>query len=275
MIIGNIFMLSVPLLLVSFGALISEQSGRMAVFAEGVINLCAFLCFLFVTLTHSLFLGTTLAIFFSTLFIVLVAIALEYTKANPFLTSLGLNLFISGTISCISSLIYKTSGVLVQDTFSFDALSVRFISSIIGFLLLTIGILFLFFTKMGLYIRITGTSPDVLLAKGVNVARCKIVSWGLASFFASTCGAILAIRLSAFTPNISSGKGYLALACVFLGKKTVKGVILSVIAITITEYIAINFQNFFPEISKTFLLALPYIAALVFIFLQKNKTDVE
>ena len=60
-IILNILVSSVPLLLASAGALISEYAGVLAVFIDGIINLSAFLTFLFAYYTGSTFVACLLS----------------------------------------------------------------------------------------------------------------------------------------------------------------------------------------------------------------------
>ncbi|MBQ9630431.1 MAG: ABC transporter permease [Treponema sp.] len=267
--------MSSPLLLSSFGALVSEYSGRMAVFAEGVINLSVFLCYLFVVKTGSVFFGITLSLLSCTIFIFFVAIIIEKFNANPFLASLGLNLFMNALISCISVLVFKTRGVLSSDKFLFLPQQMRIITTLATFTLLTLCITFLFFTRSGLYLRITGSDSKVLKSHGINVPWCRVSAWCIASFCASCSGCILSLRLSSFVPNISSGRGWLSLAAVFLGCKNVWATLIAAFAMTFAEYIASNIQNIFPNIASPVLIALPYVIALVFILFQNDNEQTE
>jgi len=68
-------------------------------------------------------------------------------------------------------------------------------------------------------------------------------------------------------PNISSGRGWLALAAVFLGRRTGWGTVSAVIVLCAAEYFAANLQNVFQNIASPLLIALPYIASLALIVL--------
>ena len=108
----DILILWTPLLLISFGALVTEYAGMIAIFTDGIINLSAFLCFLFLFLTENIVLSLILSFLLSSFFIILVAEFTEKTESNPFLTALAVNLFSSGFISLLSTQIFKTKGVL-------------------------------------------------------------------------------------------------------------------------------------------------------------------
>jgi simple sugar transport system permease protein len=264
----NIFFLSAPLMLASFGALLSEYAGRTAVFIDGIINLSAFLCYAFTVQTKSAAAGCILSLCCCILFIFLFLKAVEHVHANPFLASLALNIFSGALVSLISVELFNTRGVLTSPFFSFPAQAARTATSGAACLIIILSIILLFTTKQGLYLRITGTDADVLVSKGINAAAGRTASWCLAAFYASCSGCVLTLRLSSFVPNISSGNGWLALAAVFLGKRTCAGTCAAVLAICTGEYFASNLQNVFPNISAPMLISLPYITALLLLFLE-------
>ena len=81
----EILIISTPLLLIATGTLFSELCGILAVFCDGIVNLGAFLFFLFTYLTQNIFLGILLSLFFCCFFIYTISLLTEKTKANPFL----------------------------------------------------------------------------------------------------------------------------------------------------------------------------------------------
>ena len=263
----NIALLSAPLLLASFGALTSEYSGRMAVFLDGIINLSAFFCYAFSVLTGSFIAGVFLSVFCCMLIIFVSIRAVESLHANPFLASLGLNLFTGALASVISVALFGTRGVLTSPLFSFPAASARLWTGVVALVFTAAGFAFLYGTKYGLYIRITGKDADVLVSRGIDVSACRTAAWCIAAFYGSLAGCILSFRLSSFVPNISSGRGWLALAAVFLGRRTGWGMTAAVIVLCAAEYVAANLQNVFQNIASPLLIALPYIASLALIVL--------
>ncbi|MFA6856922.1 MAG: ABC transporter permease [Treponema sp.] len=274
-IILNILFLSAPLMIASLGALISEYAGRTAVFIDGIINLSAFLCYAFTVLTKSVVTGCLFSLISCTAFIFLFQKAVEHTHANPFLASLALNIFSGALVSLLSVKLFGTRGVLTSAFFVFPAATTRIVTSGAACSVIIISIVLLFATKKGLYLRITGSDPDVLRSRGINVAAGIRAAWSLAAFYASCAGCILTLRLSSFVPDISSGSGWLALAAVFLGKRTCTGTCAAVLVICTGEYFASNLQNIFPNISAPILISLPYITALTLLFLEPdiNKKD--
>ena len=127
------------------------------------------------------------------------------------------------------------------------------------------AVIFLKYSRHGLYVRIAGSDADVLKAKGVNPGNIKSLSWCLSALYGSLAGILLAIRLSSFVPNISSGRGWMALAAVFLGKKKPLRIVAAVLIFCFADLLAANIQNYIPGIPSSFLISLPYLVSLILI----------
>lgn len=267
---------SLPLLFASTGALISEYTGVMAIFTDGMINLSSFLAFAFSVKTGSAAAGCILAALISTAFIILAALFTEKSKANPFITGIGINLLTGGIISVCSISWFGTKGVLSQATisgtsglppFAFSLTSVRFAGTP-AMLLSALVIAALWWglkhTYWGLRTRVTGSSGAVLSARGVNPAFYRISAWGTAGVCASWAGILCTLRLSSFVPNVSAGRGWLALAAVFLGRRTMAGTLAAAVVFTAAETAINSISAGNSVISPTMLLAIPYLSALLF-----------
>lgn len=256
---------SCPLILASFGALISEYAGCLAMFMEGLISLAAFLTYTFTVLTHSFLLGTILSSICCMILVTAFSLATEKLKSNKFIGSTALNLFFAALPSFLSFMIFGSRGVLTSEYFSYTPLQVRIFTIVSSAVFISLVILFLTKTQTGLYIRITGSDADVLLAKGINPARLRTLSWTIAALYGSFAGSFLTMRISSFVPNISSGRGWIALAAVFLGKKKPVRLLISVIVFCFADILAANLQNFLPQIPGSVLISFPYLIVLCLI----------
>ena len=192
-----------PLLLASTGALVSEYSGAMAIFLDGLITLSAFFCFAFTIWTKSFLLGIFLAIFAGLSFTALMALLIEKLNANRFLAALALNLIYASLSTTFSSIFFGTRGVLTNQAFVFMPEKARLITNFFAYLVFLCIYLLLKHTKTGLYIRICGSDPQVLHAKGINIFKIRLYAWIIAAALGSCAGCIMSIRLSSFVPNIS------------------------------------------------------------------------
>ena len=260
----NMISFCCPLILCSLGALFSEFTGTLALFLDGMVNLSAFLFFLFFTLTKSFWLSFIITIFTSIMLTIMLSWVIETFKANKFIASIGMNLLFSALPSTFSSVIFKTRGILNSSDLQtlMSPLSSNIVSIIITSFFICCGILFLQKTRYGLYIRISAKDSDVLLSKGVNPSIPKITGWSISSLYGSLAGILLILRICAYVPNISSSRGWLGLAAVFVGKKKPLKIILCVVIFCIAEIFATYIQNFIPQIPISVLISFPYLVIL-------------
>lgn len=273
----SILHIAAPLLLLTLGGLISEYSGRMALFLDGAINLGAFLCYGFTVLTHSLPLG----MFLSVICVSLLTLALERTasrfKANMFLAGLAMNILYSALAIFLSATFFKTRGVLYGELFSFNARTMRFATTLICIAISFMTILMLRFTVPGISLRICGSDSQVLDNHGLSSRKYKSIAWIFAASFAALTGCVLCSRLSSYVPGMASGRGWTALAAVFLGRKHPLIVAVAVLVFAVAEYLSSYIQNIslFANIPSSILLSLPYLISLLLIMIVPNKQEIK
>lgn len=254
-----------PLLLCSIGALFSEFAGVLALFLEGLISFSAFLTYHFTIVTGSPVFGLLISCLICISLSMIFAVIIQFCRGHIFISAISMNLLFSSMVSLFSYKIYGTRGVLTSQLFQFDLKSIQICSFILATVLIAAGILFLIKSRHGLYIRITGSDSDVLLAKGVRPNVYKILSWGIAALYASVAGGLLTLRLSSFVPNIASGRGWMALAAVFLGRKNPLRIVICVLIFCLADGFAANIQNLISVIPSSVIISLPYIVSLLLI----------
>jgi simple sugar transport system permease protein len=167
--------------------------------------------------------------------------------------------------------------VLYDQNFVFSQTNAKIISSLFCYASSFAIIFILYFTRTGLKLRITGSDPDVLKAQGNSVMHYKILSWIIASSAGALAGCAYALRISSFVPGMSGGRGWTALAAVFLGRKNPLLVIGAVFVFSIAEYASSYIQNIsiFENVPSSLLLALPYIISLILILVIPQKKQLE
>ena len=262
-----------PLILCSIGALFSEYAGCLALFLDGLVSFSAFLFYTFTVATGSALLGATLACLTSVLITLGFSAVVEHGKANRFIAAIAMNLLFGALTSCLSWTFFGTRGVLAgaamsggaADVFQFSAGTARAAAVVVTTVLVAAAVLFLRYGRAGLYIRVAGDNADVLKAKGVNPGCIRTLSWSLAALYGSSAGCQLAMRLSSFVPNISSGRGWMALAAVFLGKKKPLRIVAAVLIFCLADIFSANIQNYITGIPSSLLISLPYLVSLLLI----------
>lgn len=255
-----------PLLMASMGALVTEYAGVLALFIEGLISCSAFIFYFFTVTTGNVFTGAILTCLISIISVWFFAFLVEKFKAHCFIAGIGLNLLYSAIPAFLSFVCLGQRGVLTSSNFLFQITNVRLFSLIITVICVTAAVLILLLTRPGLYIRITGSDADVLTAKGISPGFYRICSWCVAALFCSFSGIFLALRINSYVPNIASGRGWMALAAVFLGKKKPWRIIAAVMIFCCADFFASNIQNYLPSIPNPVILSFPYLIAFLLIF---------
>lgn len=263
--IESILVSSVPLLIAALGALVSDLSGYLAVFLEGAMALGSFFLWVFSVWSGSLLIG-----FFATMVIAglagwFLSRFIRWTGANPFVAALALNLAAMGLTETISILLYNTKGVLRDPRFPMVNVTV--------FVWLALALLlFAYFvinhTLLGLRLRASGRSPEVLLQRGIDPVRYRDGAWAVAAMLAALAGGILTVKIGAYAPGGNTGRGWIALVIVYLGFRRVGGVALAAILFTFIERLGIEAQAVL-EIPSTVLLGLPSLLALLLYILSQ------
>ncbi len=259
---------SCPLILCSLGALFTEYAGCLALFLDGLVSFSAFIFYAFTLASGSAFLGAVLTCLCAVIITLLFSLLVERFCANPFIAAISMNLLFAAMCSCLSSLIFGTRGVLTADLFHFNTQTAQTTAVVTSLILIALAIIFLGHSCLGLYVRIAGSDADVLKAKGVEPGHIRSLSWSIAALYGSTAGILLSMRLSSFVPNISSGRGWMALAAVFLGKKKPLRIVAAVLVFCLADIFSANIQNYISGIPSSFLISLPYLVSLLLIFVK-------
>ncbi len=266
----NMIFFSCPLLLCAMGALYSDYAGILAIFLEGLISFAAYFMFSSSVMTGFALWGFLLTILLSVGLVLIFAVIIERLHANPFIAATAINLLFTALPSFFAVTQFNNRGVLTSPAFSFDITQIKIITILLTTVILVTAFIFLLKTRRGLYLRITGSDAEVLLAKGVNPVFCRIQAWGAAAFFASIAGCFLSMRVSSFVPGISSGRGWMALAAVYLGKKNPLRITISVLIFCAADFFAASIQNYLPAIPTSVVLSLPYLVILGVIALERK-----
>jgi simple sugar transport system permease protein len=279
-----------PLILASLGALISELGGALAIFIEGFMSAGAFFSFLFAVKTHSLLWSCVLVFITSGATAWLIARLVRALDADPFIAALAFNIFSTGLTATLAQHLFGSKGTLRADIpLTLPPIDIPFLHNVpflrnIPFLRnvptlllplnpLIIGTLaavillaaLLRYTKQGLCLRASGLNPEAARERGLHPEWYRELAWAAAGAFAGLAGAALTFRLGAYAPGNSAGRGWIALAAVYLGGKNVFGVTGAALIFAAAERIAFGAQGLHPA-AATALLGLPsFIALLCFI----------
>lgn len=267
-----------PLLLASMGGLFTELSGMLNIALEGLLLTGAFSAVVFTYYTGSMVLGTLLGIGCTMLLSAILASVTLNLKSNVFITGLAVNLFASGLTVVLSFYLFANKGVVVFDTIAtLPLLGTPALAKIpilgdifighslfvyLSWLLLALSYLVLYRTPFGFRVRATGLHPEALSSLGMRPDRYRFASFLISGFTCGLGGALLTLNLGAFVPNITAGKGWIALVVIFLGNKKPFGLLIAAFIFGLADAFS-NFAQGALNIPSDFILAIPYLFTLL------------
>ena len=127
----------------------------------------------------------------------------------------------------------------------------------------------LYRTPFGLRLRSVGENPEAADAAGVNVAKVRYSGVLLSGVLAGIGGAYLSIgQSSLFTRNMTSGRGFIALAALIFGKWRPVQTMLACLFFGFTEAVTIQMQGVVKlpsgeDIPVQFIQMVPYVLTIV------------
>lgn len=208
--------LATPLIFASMGGLMSERSGVVNVALEGFMLVGAFAGAVIGHHYSSAWIGWGSALIVGLLIGALYAFFTIEIKADQIITGMAFNLLVMGLIPFLTKILYNSTGstppIPVDDRFSFEPL-------IMAFALVVAISFWLYKMRSGLWLLFAGEHPEALISSGVSVRKVRWSAVSLSGAFAAWGGASLSLFLSSsYSPLMTGGRGFMALAALIFGK---------------------------------------------------------
>ena len=281
-----------PFLLAAIGGLFTELAGMLNIALEGLILTGAFFSIVFASATGSLFAGILLGILCAMMLSLLFAAITLFLRANIFITGLATNLFASGFTVVLAFQLFKTKGVIqFPDIPRLPVLQVPAVIQripVVGDVLFghnlivyatwaiaLVSAIVIYRTPFGLRLRGTGLNPQTMASLGLNPRRYQLAGILVSGFTCGLAGAFLTLQMAAFVPEISSGRGWIALVAIYLGNKTPGGIVIASFVFGLAESFS-NYAQGAIKIPVDFILALPYaitVAAMIVYSVWKHSRE--
>ncbi len=124
--------------------------------------------------------------------------------------------------------------------------------------------LFLNRTRAGLTLRATGENPEAVFASGADPFTVRVLAVVSCGAVAGLGGAVLTLQqVGTFTDGMTSGRGYLALAALIVGRWTPWGTAAACLGFGAAEAFELRLQAFGVPVSSYVVQMAPYLIALV------------
>lgn len=257
--IAQLFQSSALLLIVALGGLVAERSGILNIGLEGMITIGAFTAVAMRVSGVSPLAAVVIAGLAGIVPALLFGQFALRWEANPFIVGLAINLLAAGAVPLFSEAIFGTRGsIRLPAGGGVPIWSVSIVAAAV-LVLVWIG---LYRTVPGLRLRVAGEQPEWLRSNTVGVKRYRLLGLIVSGILAAVTGALLALRIGAYLPNVSAGRGWIALVIIFLGYRSPAGLAAAALFFGLVEATAVRAQAI-AAIPPTILLALPYLLTVI------------
>lgn len=258
--------LSTPLILAALGGLFSERSGVINIALEGMMLAGAFTA---AAVTHAAgnpFVGLLAGMAAGLVIAAIHAVACIRYRADQVVSGTAINILMLGMPPFLSGAFFLSSGATPQIP---KNQLIPWTPIIIAFALVPLTWYVLYQTPFGLRIRSVGENPEAADAAGVRVARMRYAGVLLSGILAGIGGAYLSIgQSSLFTRNMTSGRGFIALAALIFGKWRPVQTMLACLLFGFTEAVTIQMQGVVKlpsgdDIPVQFIQMVPYLLTII------------
>lgn len=285
-VLGTTLRMATPLLFCALAGLISERSGVIDIGLEGKMLLAAFAAASAGVATGSLVLALFVALIVALAASWLHGFACVTHRGDQVVSGVAINIIALGITSVLGSAWYEMGGQTppVSDTVRLVALWPNLSDSVGGILgdglLGHNALVYLAFalvpavwwliwrTRFGLRLRAVGENPDMVEAAGVSVRTMRYMALTLNGILCGLAGAYLVLAQSAsFVPNMTAGRGYMALAAMIFGKWHPVGALWACLLFGFLDAVAIRLQGVplpvVGEVPVQVIQVLPYVMTVV------------
>jgi len=271
--------LCVPVLLAALGETVSERAGLFTIGLEGLMLFGACASAVGLALSGSPVVALFAGVLGGLLAATILALGTVLARANQIVMGIGFNLFAIGATSLVRQL-WLSGAPAAGSMRSVSMLKLPWLADlpVVGralfsqspvfylALLVTLGLWWLFrATRLGLLLRAVGENALAADAAGHSVLRLRLGAAIFTGLMAGLGGAYLCIVASGgtFVDNMTSGRGYLAIAITIFARWMPLRVLLVAVLLGLLEALQFQGQYLGINISPSLLMAIPFVVALI------------
>lgn len=255
-----------PLTIGALGGMFSEKSGVVNIAIEGLMLTGAFMAVVVSYFTKNAFLGVLGGIAAGTALSLLHALVSIKYKGNQTISGTAINILAASLTVYFMRLIFATEGITPAVTklpswgignFSFNPVVY------LSFLLVPICWFVIFKTRFGLHIRAVGEHPQAADTMGIKVEKVRYLAVMISGALSGLAGAYLSLGDGdTFQRNMTSGRGFMALAVLIIGKWHPVSIFISAFLFALADAFQISISTVI-NIPNQITAMIPYVMTLI------------
>ncbi len=276
----------IPILLAALGGMLCERAGVFQIALEGMMLMGAFAAVGGSYLAAASGMGVLFAVAAGVMVSLVLAFGAVSRRGDPIVLGIAVNLLVLGLTGFLLPQIFGVRGVFADpgidglNLFAVPGLSeipllgpALFDNTIIAYLSLLLAPVlwvFLFRTPMGLRLRGVGERPQASESLGVSPTAYKYGAVIASGALAGLAGAQLALgNVVQFAENMSSGRGWIAVVAVMLGRAHPAGVLGASLLFAFAEGLGFRLQGNGLPVQITD--ALPFAVTLIALIAARKR----
>ncbi len=262
--------ITVPYLLAALGGAITERSGTVDLALEAKLLWGAFAAATCARAADSVAVGMVAAMAAGAAVGAIQALWTVRLRADQVVTGVALNLAAYGLTRYLLQLFYgQAANSPSCPGVGTDVWTSPIVLTTLVVTVVVIGLVAA--TPLGLRIRAAGERPDAVAAAGVSVGRTRWLAAILGGAVAGLGGAQLSLAVGGFVAEMSSGRGYVALAAVIMGGWRPAVVAAVCLGFGAAEALQARLQSTGLGVPTELMRPLPFVVALVLLAVARGR----
>lgn len=266
-----------PILLVALCAGVCSKVKVFNIALEGTLLMSAFFAFLTQYFARNILLAVLVAVAVGMVMTFIMSFCIVKLHGQPMVVGMALNTFALGCTTFLLSVIFHTKGVVSDPTLkglpkvalpviqNIPVVSTMFSSltavDYAAFALAILMYIVMYKTVIGFRLRAIGINDHAANSLGINVPKYQIIATTLSGGMIGLAGCLLSLgSVTLFIQNISSARGYVALAANNLCQGHPLGALLSSALFGFTTALSYVLQN--TAAKQQLLNCIPYVSTI-------------
>ncbi len=223
-----------PLLLAALGGIFSQQAAVLNVALEGMMLMAAFTSIVVGAGTHSTLVAILAAMSAGVALSLIFGVTTLYLGADVLVVGIGITIFATGLSVLLLATLYGgersctpdfphmwelSSGAFRHVPVLGPAFTGQSALVLLAFALVPVASFVLFRTRFGLRVRAVGEYEPAVTAAGLPPRQIRMITVVISGAMCGLAGAQLAMgTLGEFVSGMTAGRGFIALAAIFVGR---------------------------------------------------------
>lgn len=286
----NTLRTATPVVLCALGCLMTDHVGMMNIGCDGMMLIGAFAAVMGSWVCGSWAMGLVFALALGLILGLFYGVFVIKFKSDEFIIGVALNIFAGGLTTFLLREITGQSGTFHApegNISTLPRLNAEWLNGIpvlgellnnntllvyVSWILVAVCWVLLYRTPAGFWLRSAGEHPQSLRSAGRSPELMKYIASLLCGMLACLSGAHLSLGyLSTFSENMSSSRGFIAVACVIFGRSNPPKVFLAALLFGFIDALGMRLQSL--GISSALTATFPYIGTVLMMVLLVWRTE--